>query len=76
MRRLMGWVSAAVLAAGMGCSSTDTSKTPCDQCTYAYVPVKKASVERHAVCIKDGKMYDCTKHPAECPVCAKAQLGE
>lgn len=76
MRRVLGWTCAAVLAVILaGCTSTGHSEGACESCTYAYMPVKK-SVERRTVCMKDGKVYDCTKSPAECPECAKMQKGK
>jgi hypothetical protein len=72
MRRFMGWASAAVLAvalagcAGAGMGSTGSS---CEGCSYSYAPSGKQTI-RKAVCIKDGKVFDCSKNPPECPECA------
>jgi len=71
MIRMMQWVCVSVLAITLaGCASSGGSATPCEQCDYGYVPVKKMT-ERRVWCIVDGKKVDCTKNPAECPECAK-----
>jgi len=72
-------LSGILLAVVAGCSSNNAHEhnhahgqqgTPCDHCDYGYVPVKHTS-ERRVWCIKDGKMLDCQKNPAECPECRK-----
>jgi hypothetical protein len=75
MRRLMGWTSALVLAVALaGCAETGhSSKEPCIDCTYAYLPSGKQT-NRKPVCIYEGKLMDCTKNPPECPECAKRAM--
>ena len=82
MRRFLSWSAAAVLAIAMaGCASTGgEAKTPCEKCEYGYVYLGKrtelrkycaAGGDKATCCIKDGKIYDCSKNPMECPECAK-----
>jgi len=81
MGRCLSWLAAAVLAAGLvGCASTGGANVPCEKCDYGYVYLGKrtelrkwcnTSGDKATCCIKDGKIYDCSKVPAECPECAK-----
>lgn len=82
MRRIMGWAAAGLAAITMiGCATSGTgSQTPCEKCDYGYVYLgKRAELkkwcntagDKPSCCIKDGKIYDCSKNPAECPECAK-----
>jgi hypothetical protein len=75
-------LAAAVLAVGLvGCASTGGgAQTPCEKCDYGYVYLGKrtelrkwcnTSGDKPTCCIKDGKIYDCSKNPMECPECAK-----
>jgi hypothetical protein len=73
MRRILGWSLVAVMAVALaGCATEKghSSKDPCADCTYAYVPAGKQT-NRKAVCVVNGKLMDCTKSPPECPECAK-----
>lgn len=78
MRRFTGWMAAGVLAAAMaGCASTGPT-LPCEKCDYGYeykgkrTELKKfCHPDKPVCCIKDGKTYDCSKSPMECPECAK-----
>src|SRR6185503_17866995 len=80
MRQLLGWTAAAVMAVAMvGCASTGPT-LPCEKCDYGYTYNGKRSElkkfcavhgDKATCCIKDGKMYDCSKNPMECPECAK-----
>ena len=80
MRRFLGMAAAAVLAISVvGCAGVGP-KTPCEKCDYGYVYVGKRpelkkwcnpNADKPTCCIKDGKFYDCSKNPMECPECAK-----
>jgi len=81
MRRCLSWMAAGLLALGLvGCASAGTANVPCEKCDYGYVYLGKrselrrwcnASGDKPTCCIKDGKIYDCSKTPMECPECAK-----
>ncbi len=82
MRRFLCVTAAAVLAVLVaGCASTGGGvQTPCEKCDYGYVYLGKRSelrkwcnpnADKPTCCIKDGKIYDCSKNPMECPECAK-----
>ena len=82
MRRVLGWSSAALLTVVMtGCASIGSkAETPCEKCDYGYIYVGKRMElrkwckiegDKATCCIKDGKIYDCSKNPPECPECAK-----
>ena len=81
MHRFMGWAAAAVLAIAMaGCASTGGPTLPCEKCDWGYTYNGKrtelrkycaTSGDKATCCIKDGKIYDCSKNPMECPECAK-----
>ena len=75
--RAVAFSSVVVLgmASFSGCATqTGKPSTPCESCTYGYVPVGKSS-ERRVWCVKDGKTLDCMKKPAECPECAKQMMA-
>ena len=62
----IGVVMAVVVA---GCTGTPTQAgAPCDKCNYGFVGVGKRTEKRYW-CVIDGKTYDCSKNPAECPDC-------
>ena len=81
MLRCRKWTTAALLALALaGCATTGGAGAPCEKCDYGYVYVGKRAelkkwcnpnAEKPTCCIKEGKMLDCTKTPAECPECAK-----
>jgi|KBSSwiStaDraftv2_1062776.scaffolds.fasta_scaffold2725679_2 hypothetical protein len=81
MRRCLSWLAAAALAVGLaGYASTGGANVPCEKCDSGYVYLGKRSEpkkwcntsgDKPTCCIKDGKILDCTKNPAECPECAK-----
>jgi hypothetical protein len=81
MRQFMGMATAAVLAILVaGCASTGGPSLPCEKCDYGYEYKGKRTElrkfcrtdgDKAACCIKDGKIYDCSKNPMECPECAK-----
>jgi hypothetical protein len=81
MSRILSLVAAAALAIALGgCASLSTPPTPCEKCDYGYVYVGKRPElrkwckiegDKATCCIKDGKIYDCSKNPPECPECAK-----
>ena len=82
MRRFIGRTAAAVvILAAAGCSAVGgRAETPCEKCDYGYIYVgKRAELrkwckvegDKATCCIKDGKIYDCSKNPPECPECAK-----
>jgi hypothetical protein len=75
-------MATGLLAAALaGCATAaGGAKTPCEKCDYGYVYLGKRSElrkwcntdgEKPTCCIKDGKIYDCSKNPMECPECAK-----
>ena len=81
MRQFLGVTAAAVLAIAMvGCATTGAPSVPCEKCDYGYVYLGKRTelrkwcnpnADKPTCCIKDGKIYDCSKNPMECPECAK-----
>lgn len=80
-RCLSGVAAALMLLAVAGCASTGGVSTPCEKCEYGYVYLGKRTElrkwckvegDKATCCIKDGKIYDCSKTPMECPECAKS----
>jgi len=80
MRAFMACTVAAVMALAMiGCASSGPT-LPCEKCDYGYTYNGKRTElrkfcathgDKATCCIKDGKIYDCSKNPMECPECAK-----
>ena len=72
MKKIMAVMMATLVAVGLaGCAGMGGGGAPCENCSYAYVPVGKR-MEGHPFCEVNGKRVDCKKSPAECPECAKA----
>lgn len=68
-RFLISGIALVVLSSFMiGCADMSHSGAPCDKCNSGYVTVGKRS-ERRYWCDIDGKHYDCTYNPGECPNC-------
>lgn len=71
MKRIIigGIIMIGLSAFVAGCSGTPTQAgAPCEKCNYGFVSVGKTPQKRYW-CIVDGKTYDCSKNPAECPEC-------
>ena len=72
MRQILSVAMAVVVAIGLaGCTGTamGSSGESCNGCSYSYVPNGKQT-NRKAICMKDGRIFDCSKNPPECPECA------
>lgn len=71
MSTLTKWAAVIGLAATLaGCAGTSTASRPCASCTNRVV-LEGKHYEVHSVCAVNGKEVDCTKSPAECPMCVK-----